>query len=107
MQAKENKNERTLLLKIIDYTVQAKTESFVVCVADSTFPLCKKLTKPDRIGRIFEIKTLSSTDRFNALQLFTKQYKNYLPIQRCTGDVLQLVSGRTQKGFCFNICIRL
>ena len=95
----KNKNERTLLLKIIDYTVQAKTESFVVCVADSTFPLCKKLTKPDRIGRIFEIKTLSSTDRFNALQLFTKQYKNYLPIQRCTGDVLQLVSGEDTEGF--------
>ena len=94
-----NKNERTLLLKIIDYTVQAKAQSFVVCVADSTFPLCKKLTKPDRIGRIFEIKALSSMDRFNALQLFTKQYENHLPIQRCTGDVLQLVSGEDTEGF--------
>ena len=95
----KNKNERTLLLKIIDHTVQANVQSFVVCVADSTFPICKKMTKPDRIGRIFEIKTLSSKDRFNALQMFTTQYEDHISAENCTQDVVQTVSGEDTEGF--------
>ena len=71
---KEYKYKQTLLLKIIDFTIQSKSQSFIICTGNSRFQLNPELIKPDRLGRIFEIKRLDNTDRFNALKLFMTKY---------------------------------
>jgi SpoVK/Ycf46/Vps4 family AAA+-type ATPase len=106
---KYHKNQQTLLIKIIDITVQSKLQSFIICTANNKFKLDYKLIKPDRLGRIFNVGKLTSEDRLHALEQFMIYYNsknamhNSPPRETYEStnqmDMLKVVSNELTDGF--------